>query len=75
MTEVQRKLHLTVWKDQKERRGGNTAEEEVSVSERVTVTALTEKRGESFIKAAHDFMTVTYLYRLDLTVIASHNRN
>lgn len=36
------------------------------ISEPVTVTALTEERGESFIKAAHDCMAVTYLYCFDL---------
>lgn len=39
------------------------------ISELVTVTALTEERGESFIKAAHDFMTVTYLYCFDLNCL------
>lgn len=36
------------------------------MSELVTVTALTEERGESFIKAAHDFMPVKYLHCFDL---------
>lgn len=50
----------------KERRGGNRAREEVSISECVTVTAQIEERGESFTKVAHDFMTVTYLHWSDL---------
>lgn len=47
-------------------RSGKGVEEEVSVSECVTVTAQLEERGESFTKVAHDFMTVTYLHWSDL---------